>query len=396
VRTSSQARWTIGLFGGVLLACIATWGCKPSGKSVGHPSPSTSATGTSDAASAQAETSKPSQTATRSTPGGFSFPMTAGKYKVLGILTDNKDQSLAKSNAEGALTRHPDLQCMVGLWAYNPPAILQAIRTVGREGQVKIVGFDEHPETLQAVSEGQIVGTIVQRPYEFGYRSVEYLAAIVRGQPLEPPASKMIFVPHSVVTAENVQQFQAQIEQIKAGNGPELTPMRPDYNTQQAVKLAFITNSVDPFWQLAKYGCDKANTVFNAQCETQMPTNGTVEEQKRFLETNITNGFQGIAISPIDPANQGPMIDAACAAMPVICQDSDAPNSQRLFYLGTSNYMAGRSAGELVKKALPEGGSVMIFVGKMEVLNAQERSRGLIDELADKPLPPMFRDPPQG
>jgi ribose transport system substrate-binding protein len=328
-------------------------------------------------------------------PGGFQFPVTAGKYTVLGILTDNKDQSLAKSNAEGALTRYPDLQCMVGLWAYNPPAILQAVRTVGREGQVKIVGFDEHPETLQAVSEGQIVGTIVQRPYEFGYRSVEHLAALVRGQPVEVPPSKMIFVPHSVVTAANVQEFQALIEQIKAGNGPELPPLRKDYNTQTPVKLSFITNSVDPFWQLAKYGCDKANAVFNAQCETQMPTNGTVEEQKRFMETNITNGFQGMAISPIDPANQGPMIDAACAAMPVICQDSDAPNSQRLYYLGTSNYMAGRSAGELVKQALPEGGTVMIFVGKMEVLNAQERSRGLIDELSDKPLPPMFRVQPQ-
>jgi ribose transport system substrate-binding protein len=33
---------------------------------------------------------------------------------------------------------------------------------------------------------------------------------------------------------------------------------------------------------------------------------------------------------------------------------------------------------------------VMVFVGKLEVLNAQERSKGLIDELGDKPLPPGF------
>jgi ribose transport system substrate-binding protein len=84
------------------------------------------------------------------------------------------------------------------------------------------------------------------------------------------------------------------------------------------------------------------------------------------------------------------MIDAACAVMPVICQDSDAPASQRKFYLGTSNYMAGRAAGKLIKEALPEGGEVMLFVGRMEVLNAQERSQGIIDELGDKPVPAIF------
>jgi ribose transport system substrate-binding protein len=79
------------------------------------------------------------------------------------------------------------------------------------------------------------------------------------------------------------------------------------------------------------------------------------------------------------------MINQAAAVMPVLCQDSDAPESNRLFYLGTSNYQAGRAAGKLVKQALPEGGKVMIFVGKLEVLNAQERSRGVIEELMDKP-----------
>jgi ribose transport system substrate-binding protein len=84
------------------------------------------------------------------------------------------------------------------------------------------------------------------------------------------------------------------------------------------------------------------------------------------------------------------MLNMAAEKMAVVCQDSDAPKSNRKFYLGTSNYLAGRAAGKLVKQAIPEGGKVMIFVGKLEVLNAQERSRGVIDELADKPLPPGF------
>ena len=85
------------------------------------------------------------------------------------------------------------------------------------------------------------------------------------------------------------------------------------------------------------------------------------------------------------------MINEACKAMPVICHDSDAPDSDRLFYLGTSNYMAGRAAGRMIKQALPDGGKVMMFVGLMEVLNAQQRSQGVIDELSDAPIPEIYQ-----
>lgn len=332
-----------------------------------------------------------SEAARSNSPIGYDFPVTAGKYTVLDILTDNKDNNLAKSNAEGALVRYPNVGCMVGLWAYNPPMILSALRSAGKEGQVKVVGFDEHEETLQAIREGSVVGTVVQDPYGFGYRSVELLAAMARGQTVEIPESGMIIIPHRVIRSDNVPQFAADIAAIKAGNGPELTPYQSDYDTTEPVDVAFLTNSVDPFWTLAEFGCEKAAGVFKARVDVQMPSIGTVEEQKRYIESNITRGIDGMAISPIDPVNQTPMINQAAEKMHVICQDSDAPNSEREFYLGTSNYLAGRAAGKLVKEALPEGGEVMIFVGKMEVLNAQERSKGVIDELADKPIPMLLR-----
>lgn len=324
-------------------------------------------------------------------PVGYTFPVTVGKYTVLDILTDNKDNNLAKSNAEGALVRYPNVKCMVGLWAYNPPMILSALRSAGKEGQVKVVGFDEHEETLQAIREGSVVGTVVQDPYGFGYRSVELLAAMTRGQKVDVPDSGMIIIPHRVIRADNVGEFAAGVAAIKAGNGPELPPYQPDYDTSDPVEVAFLTNSVDPFWTLAQHGCEKAAVVFNAEVDVQMPSIGTVEEQKRYIESNITRGIDGMAISPIDPVNQTPMINQAAEKMHVICQDSDAPNSERKLYLGTSNYLAGRAAGKLVKEAIPEGGEVMIFVGKMEVLNAQERSKGVIDELADKPIPMLLR-----
>jgi ribose transport system substrate-binding protein len=319
------------------------------------------------------------------------FPIAAGKYTILDIRTDNKDHTRAKANAEDSINKHPDIACMVGLWAYNPPAILSAVQGAGKEGEIKIVAFDEQIDTLQGIADGEIYGTIVQQPFLFGYRSVEYLAALVRGQEVDVPENGKIYIPHSVIKQDNVAEFRQRVSAILDGRG-EAPPHDREYETSRPVTVAFITNAVDPFWTLSQRGCELAEPAFNATCHVRMPPNGQVEEQKRYIEELIAARCEGLAVSPIDPANQADILNRACESMKVICQDSDAPDTERLFYLGTSNYLAGRAAGKLVKEACPEGGKVMIFVGKMEVLNAQERSQGVIDELLDAPIPEEFAD----
>jgi len=57
------------------------------------------------------------------------------KYTILGTRTDNFDKAKAKQNAQDAISKYPDLGCMVGLFAYNPPLCLQAIREAGRQAR---------------------------------------------------------------------------------------------------------------------------------------------------------------------------------------------------------------------------------------------------------------------
>ena len=150
------------------------------------------------------------------------------------------------------------------------------------------------------------------------------------------------------------------------------------------LKIAYVTNGIDPFWNNAAAGVRAGEKEFNIQCEVLMPPKGIVD-QKRMLETLLVQGIDGIAVSPIDAKNQTDLINEACKRTKVITHDSDAPESQRLCFIGMDNYKAGRSAGKLVKEALPEGGKVMIFVGRLEQLNAQQRRQGVIDELLDRP-----------
>ena len=148
-------------------------------------------------------------------------------------------------------------------------------------------------------------------------------------------------------------------------------------------KLAFVTNNASDFWIIARKGTEKAvKDIPNIEVEFRIPSDGTAAEQQRVVDDLLAKGIQGIAISPVDPANQTPMLNRAASQTLVVTQDSDAPNSNRVCYIGTDNVEAGRQAGQLVKEALPNGGKIMVFVGVLDAANAQQRYQGLKEALA--------------
>ncbi len=150
----------------------------------------------------------------------------------------------------------------------------------------------------------------------------------------------------------------------------------------KSFKLAFVTNNASDYWTIARKGVEKADAELdNVTVEFKLPGEGTAAEQKRIIDDLISTGVNGIAMSPVDPDNQTQLINDTAKKALVITQDSDAPNSDRTLYIGTDNVAAGRQAGELVKEALPNGGKIMVFVGKSDARNAAERYQGLKEAL---------------
>ena len=148
-------------------------------------------------------------------------------------------------------------------------------------------------------------------------------------------------------------------------------------------KVAYVTNGIASFWVIAEKGAQDGAKEFNADVEVLMPPNG-VEDQKRMCQDALASGIEGIAISPIDSKNQKELLDEIAENTIMITHDSDAPDSKRLCYIGMDNYQAGRMCGALVKETLPDGGNVMIFVGRLGQANAVLRRQGVIDELLDR------------
>lgn len=151
----------------------------------------------------------------------------------------------------------------------------------------------------------------------------------------------------------------------------------------KTIRLAFVTNNSADFWTIARRGVEKADGELpDVDAEFRITADGTAAEQQRIVDDLLTKGVDGIAISPVDPQNQTALIDAAAERAVVFTQDSDAPQTRRLCYIGTDNVAAGRQAGQLIREAIPEGGSVMLFVGKLDARNAQERIQGIKETLA--------------
>lgn len=143
----------------------------------------------------------------RRDPSGKEIKSDDGKYTILGTLTDQFDRAKAKANAEDALTRHPNLTAMIGLFEYNPPLILEALDRAGKLKQVKVIAFDENEATLQGIKDGTVVGTIVQDPYGYGYKSIGVLAALNSGNAAVIPDDKFIDIPARVIDSSNVTEF---------------------------------------------------------------------------------------------------------------------------------------------------------------------------------------------
>ena len=149
-------------------------------------------------------------------------------------------------------------------------------------------------------------------------------------------------------------------------------------------RVAFVTNGVASFWTIAAAGVKAAGEKFDVEASTLMPAEG-ISDQKRMIEDLLTRGVDGIAVSPIDPVNQRDILNTAAKRTKLITHDSDAPDSDRLLYIGMDNYKAGRLCGDLVREALPKGGTVMLFIGRLEQDNAKRRRQGVIDAILGRP-----------
>lgn len=147
---------------------------------------------------------------------------------------------------------------------------------------------------------------------------------------------------------------------------------------QPKKELVLLTNASADFWTIARRGIEKAQKELpQYKMDMVLPSDFSAAGQRAVLDTLVARGVSGISISVVDAAHSTETLNNVAAKTVLFTTDSDAPQSKRLAYIGTDNFAAGEQAGGEIKKALPNGGKIMLFVGSLDSDNARERVEGI-------------------
>lgn len=141
----------------------------------------------------------------------------------------------------------------------------------------------------------------------------------------------------------------------------------------------------NPYWFAVRDGMNAAAKKLDVDVEFQGPIQADVAQQVNIIESLIARKVDGLAISPNDPDGIRDVIQRAMSrGIPTLTFDSDSPESRRIAYIGTNNYLAGREAGKQMIKFLKGQGKVAILTGGLGALNLNERIRGFRDVLKEE------------
>ena len=147
---------------------------------------------------------------------------------------------------------------------------------------------------------------------------------------------------------------------------------------QDKKTIAFVVNGPSDFWKIMEAAVAKAATEMpDFELQFVYPERADAAIQRRMMDDLVAAGIDAIAVSVVDPPTSTDAINTVAAQIPFFTFDSDATQSDRVAYIGSSNTELGTAAGELMKKAMAgKEGKCMGFVGLPGADNAKERING--------------------
>src|SRR5437773_7067 len=142
--------------------------------------------------------------------------------------------------------------------------------------------------------------------------------------------------------------------------------------------LAFVVNGASDFWKAAEAGVKKAQGELpDYNLELKYPEQSSVAIQQRLMDDLVTAGVKGIMVSAVDPKTSTDGLNKIASQTALFTTDSDAPQTKRVAYIGSSNVDAGKQAAEVTTKAMPNAGQCLGLVGMVGVDNAKESIQGM-------------------
>jgi ribose transport system substrate-binding protein len=94
---------------------------------------------------------------------------------------DGMDLAKARDNVRNAISNHKDLVALVGIWAYNAPAIADVVTEAGNRDKFVIGTFDAQALAIEHMQKGNIDVMVVQNPFDMGVQTCRLMKAMIKG-----------------------------------------------------------------------------------------------------------------------------------------------------------------------------------------------------------------------
>lgn len=149
-------------------------------------------------------------------------------------------------------------------------------------------------------------------------------------------------------------------------------------SAQDDYEFAIVPKAVNnPFFNAARLGALQAGDELGVEVNYTGPSQTKVKDQIDVVESLITKGVDGIALSAVDGDALVRVVNrAAEQGIPVITWDSDvAEDGNRLAFVGTDNYQAGVKAGISFVHSV-KSGKYAVITGTLGANNLNQRIAG--------------------
>ena len=95
-------------------------------------------------------------------------------------MPDGMDLTKARDNVRNAMANHKDLVALIGIWAYNAPAIADVVTEANARDQFVVATFDAQDLAIGAMEQGKIDVMVVQNPFDMGVQTVRLMKAMIQ------------------------------------------------------------------------------------------------------------------------------------------------------------------------------------------------------------------------
>ena len=137
-------------------------------------------------------------------------PITGGSYVIVRTVVDELTPESAAEKVAEALRADPQIDAVVGLYAYHATAIAEAVEDVAADRGITVIGFDALPGTLEAIENGAVYGVIAQDQFGYGFQSVRMACDSVQGYD-NAPLSGRLTLPPLVVTLATLDRAREDL-----------------------------------------------------------------------------------------------------------------------------------------------------------------------------------------